>query len=124
MFSNELLYLVELLQHLSATENRNDRPKPPFCIQKFSSHCLFKLTSASLLTNSCPKQKKKCQVTKVRYFYVLLCLPSFACVSSLWFYVTAGMKICDHLQYKLARGSHVFFSVKKINLAYGAFALR
>ena len=39
-----------------------------------------------------------------------------------WFYVTAGMKIHDHLWYKLAQGSHVF-PVKKINLACGAYAL-
>ena len=39
-----------------------------------------------------------------------------------WFYVTAGMKISDHLQYKLTQGSHVFL-VKQIYLAYRAYVL-
>ena len=29
---------------------------------------------------------------------------------SRWFYMTAGVKICDHLRYKLTGSSHVFFS--------------
>ena len=43
------------------------------------------------------------------------------CLHFLWFYVTAGVKICDHLQYKLAQGSHVF-PIKIIYLAREAYA--
>ena len=52
---------------------------------------LFKLIATSLLTNSSPTQKQK-----------TLHFP--------WFYVTVGVKIRDHFQYKLAGGSHVFSS--------------
>ena len=38
------------------------------------------------------------------------CPHLYVYLRSPWFYVTAGVKICDHLRYKLARGSHVFSS--------------
>ena len=89
----------KFLLRLSATKNHNDWPKPPFCIQQFSSHCILKLTSASPLTNSCSKQKRP-RVTNVSLF---LCpfLPGLICMSIFtlrgftwlpaWIYVT----ICD-----------------------------
>ena len=38
------------------------------------------------------------------------CSHLHARLHSPWFYVTVGMKICDHLWYKLTGGSHVFSS--------------
>ena len=40
------------------------------------------------------------------------CPHSHAYLHSLWFYMTAGMKIQGHLLYKLAQGSYVFSSQK------------
>ena len=40
-----------------------------------------------------------------------------------WFYVTAGVKMCDYLQYKLTQGCHFFFLVKETGLAHGAYEL-
>ena len=69
---------------------------------------LFKLTAASPLTNSSLMQKQKKLRDNVRSFYVLFCPHLHVHLHSLWFYVTAAVKICDHLRYKLAGGSHVF----------------
>ena len=52
-----------------------------------------------------------------------VCSHLHAYLHSPWFYMTAGMKICDYLQYKLAQGNHVFFQSKKINLARGVYVL-
>ena len=62
------------------------------------------------------KKKKKLWVTTfVVFMFFSACPHLHACLHSLWFYVTAGMKIRDHLQYKLAQGSHVFFRSKNIS---------
>ena len=74
-------------------KNPQSLAKPPFCIQQFSSLLrLFKLTTTSPLTNYCPMQKQKTQNGDVHCFYVLFCLPSFACTSSL----SVVLRDCRH----------------------------
>ena len=82
---------------------------------------LFKLTSVSPLTNSCPKQKTVAKakqktfssLTDIHSFHVFFCLSSSPCVSSLSVVLCdCRLKIHDHLQSKLSVGSHVFSSQK------------
>ena len=113
----------QLIVRLSVTTNYNDWPKPPFCIQQFSSRCLFKLTSASPLTNSCLKQKWT--MSDQRSLFLCPFLPAFICMRiftlrgftwlSAWRYVT----ICI----MSSPGVAMFFPVEKINLTHRAYAL-
>ena len=91
----------------------------PFCIQQFSSPVSLNWL---LLLNSCPKQKGPKWLTLIVFMSFSTCPDLHVHLHSPWFYVTAGMKICDHLWYNLAGGSHVF-SVEKINLACRAYVL-
>ena len=57
--------------------------KPPFVFNNYLHLHLFKLTAASPQINSCPMQKQKMPRDNICCFYVLFCLPSFACTFSL-----------------------------------------
>ena len=96
--------------------------KPPFI---FNNYPLLKLLATSPLINLSPTQtQKRHQVTTFVVFYVLFCLPSFACTSSLhgftWLPAWKYMTMCDISWLRAA----MFFLVKKIYLARRAFALR
>ena len=111
--------LVELLLHITTTKlTVMSDQKPPFILNNYPL-CLFTLTTASPLNNSC--STKKHQIFRVTTFIVFMffsaCSHLHVCLHSLWFYVTADVKICDHLQYKLAQGSSVFSYKKKCMLS-------
>ena len=72
---------------------------------------LFKLITTSPLINLYTTQTQKSLSDHVRCFYVLFCLPSFTCASSLSLVLHECR--CDYLQYKVAQGSHVFSRLKK-----------
>ena len=57
--------------------------KPPFVFNNYLLLHLFKLIATSPLINSCPMQKQKTPSDNTHCFYVLFCLPSFVCASSL-----------------------------------------
>ena len=58
--------------------------KPPFIFHNYPLLCLLKLIAAFPLINSYPTQmQKRCWVMTFIVFYVLFCLPSFACAFSL-----------------------------------------
>ena len=101
---------------------RNDQ-KPPFCIQQFLfSSCLFKLTAASPLTNSCPNQKDaewQHSLFLCHFLPVLICMWIFTLCGFTWLPAWRYVTICDII----SLGAAMFFPVKKINLARGAYAL-
>ena len=120
-FLHMYLYIcmcVELLSHLTTTKliAMSDQ-KPSFVFNNYPLR-LFTLTTASPLINSCSTQKTlKTTSDNICCFYILFTHLHFS-----WFYMSANEKICDHLQYKLPQGSHVF-SYQKIYLAHGTYVL-
>ena len=69
---------------------------------------------------------QKCKIfwvmTFVVFMYFSACPHLNACLHSLWFYMTAGMKIHDHLQYKLAQGGLIFLVKKYISCTWSICA--
>ena len=117
--------LIELLSHLTMIKlTAMSDQKPPFIFNNYPLH-LFTLTAASPLINLCSMQKyqKQSRVTTfIVFMFFSACPHLHACLHFPWFYMTAGLKIRDHLQYRLAQDSHIF-SYQKIYLARGAYAL-
>ena len=106
--------LVELLSRLTKTLAVMSDQKPPFVFNNYPLH-LFTLTATSLI-NLCSMQKTpKTPSDNLCCFFIFFsaCLHLHACLHFPWFYLTASVKIRDHLQYKLAQGSHVFPYKKK-----------
>ena len=111
-----MVCLVERLSHLTMTKLivMSDQ-KPPFVFDNYPLH-LFTLTTASPLINSCSTQKTWKTLSDDVVFMFFSAGPHLhARLHSPWFYMTVGMKICDHLQYKLAQSSQVFSYQKNIS---------
>ena len=108
--------LVELLSRLSITKKKSAMcdQKPPFVFDNHPLLRLFKVPITSPLINSCSTQKpKRLRVTMFIVFMFFSAHPHlYVRLHSLWVYTTAHVKICDHLQYKLAQDNHVFSSQK------------
>ena len=121
----EFLNLVKLLSDLLTTQKKiaTSDPKPPFVFHNYPLFRLLKQMVASPLINSYPMQmqKRSWMTTFVVFMLFSTCSHLHAHLHSLWFYVTAGLKMHGHFQYKIAQGSHVFL-VKKY-LTRGAYAL-
>ena len=107
-FVEGCLCLIELLSRLTTTKWTAMSDQKPLFVFNYYPLCLFTLTAASPLIHSCSTQKTpKTPSDDVRCFYVLFCLPSFACVSSLSV---------------VLRDSQVL-SYQKIYLVHGAYVL-
>ena len=89
--------------------------KTPFVFHNYPLLRFLKLIATSPLINLYPTQMQKSSEGQHSLFFMFfsVCPHLYVRLHSPWFYVTASMKISDHLQYELAQGSHVFSSQKK-----------